>query len=193
MALVGSLIWVYATIVGTDNTQGDRSASVAVVENGLYTVEHGLHLIQLGGLGEFEDATVFDPLGLPAPASDPGEISTDGGSFQIFDYRDAIPAYAFIPLLIFVLVAPALMALYAGFSIARSVSASVLSTGAIWGLSVGPLWAIALALLNELIDKPVFGLPDADSVFAGVFLGGALFGAIGGLLAVRSRPPAAVR
>jgi len=55
---------------------------------------------------------------------------------------------------------------------------------------VGPVWALVMALLDGLIDKPVFGQPVPGSVFASFLLVGTLLGALGGLLAPPPRPAA---
>ena len=61
-----------------------------------------------------------------------------------------------------------------------------MAVAAAWGASVGPVWSIALALLNGIVEKQLFGLANADSAFAAVLLAGALLGALGGALAGRA-------
>ena len=188
-AVIGTGVWLYQTIDGASNTQGSRSEALAVVENGLYAAEHGVHFTELGTLTRFDPPGAARALGLPLPVDDPNELS-DGGDFRLFAYRDPMAAYVFVPLLLLAVGIPALLALYAGFSVARARGASTLIGGAAWGAAVGPVWAIALALADWLVEKALFGQPQADSVFASALLGGLVLGALGGLLASRSAKPA---
>lgn len=183
-AVLGSAGWLYATAAGTSNVRADRSETVAVVENGLYAVEHGTHLVQLGSLTSFEAPGSTGALGLPAPAASPREVST-GDSFRVFAYKDAVPVYLFLPLLLLAIALTALSALYAGFSVARGRGLADPARAAAWGAVVGPLWAVSIALLNSLIDKPVFGQADSGSAFWSMLIVGAGIGALGGLLAAR--------
>lgn len=183
-AVMGSAGWLYATAAGTSNVRADRSETLAVVENGLYAVEHGTHLVQLGSLTSFETPGSAGALGLPAPAASPREVST-GDSFRAFAYKDAVPAYLFLPLLLLVIALTALAALYAGFTVARGRGVADPARAAVWGAGVGPLWAISIALLGSLIDKPVFGQAHSDSAFWSLLIVGAALGALGGLLAAR--------
>ncbi|MBA3508557.1 MAG: hypothetical protein H0T19_00515 [Thermoleophilaceae bacterium] len=183
-AVLGSGLWLYATADGTSNTRAGRSATLAVVENGLYAAEHGVHLVELGALASFDAPGNAGALGLPTPAASPREVST-GDSFQAFAYKDAVPAYLFLPLLLAIIAITALAALYAGFSVARGRALSDPARGAAWGAAVGPLWAVIVAVLNALIDKPVFGQVDAGSAFVSMLIGGVVLGAVGGVLAAR--------
>ena len=49
--------------------------------------------------------------------------------------------------------------------------------GAAWGALVGPVWAIALAILNALLQDTLFGHAQGESVFGIVLVFGALIGA----------------
>ena len=58
--------------------------------------------------------------------------------------------------------------------------------GAAWGALVGPVWAIALSLVNALLQDTLFGHAQGESVFGIVLVFGALIGALGGFLAARA-------
>ena len=47
------------------------------------------------------------------------------------------------------------------------------------------MWAIALAIVNGLLQDTLFGHAQGDSVFGIVLVFGALIGALGGFLAAR--------
>lgn len=59
---------------------------------------------------------------------------------------------------------------------------------AAWGALVGPVWAISLALLSAMHVK-IVGQPDGESLFGIYLLGGAILGAIGGLLSSQAAQP----
>jgi predicted membrane protein len=75
------------------------------------------------------------------------------------------------------------MALYAGASVARARAPASPGRGAAWGALVGPLWALAMALLSSLANDFLYGNPDLDSVFSTYLIAGAVLGALGGLVA----------
>ncbi len=180
-SFIGLWAWVIATASDVDNTRGARSEALAVVENGLYLVEHGTHFAELGALAQFESAGL-GALGLPAPAEDAGEVASPGETFRIFAYRDGLAAYVFVPGLILLIALTALAALYAGFRVAR-VRGATGPGAAAWGALVGPVWAVTMALLDALATKQVFGNSEGESVFVAFLVGGALLGSLGGFLA----------
>ena len=159
----------------------------------MYAVEHGVHLVELGLFVEFEPPAVdLDFLGFPVPPTDPEDVAASLERYRITAYRDALPGYLFVALLVTAVGLPLVFAVFAGFGVARGRRAPSRALGAAWGAVVGPLWALAMALFDGLIDKPVFGQPVPGAVFATFLLAGTLLGALGGLLATppRSGPPA---
>ena len=71
---------------------------------------------------------------------------------------------------------PLAAALYAGFVVARERAAASPVLGAAWGALVGPVWAIALAMVNGLLQDTLFGHAQGESVFGIVLVFGALIG-----------------
>lgn len=191
-AVIGSGIWLYQTLDEVGNLQGERSEALALVENGLYAAEHGVHLTELGALVEFEGSVSVGALGLPIPVEDVEGLVQDGPEYRIFAYRDAMAAYVFIPLLVVAIALPVLLALYAGFAVARTRDVRTALLGAAWGAVVGPIWAIAMAILDSLTEKAVLGQAAGGSVFGAFLLLGSILGGLGGLLASRGQeaPPA---
>ncbi|HEY5197586.1 MAG TPA: RDD family protein [Solirubrobacteraceae bacterium] len=196
MSIAATLVWSVDTVVTggrTGDGLGGGSLVGGVVDSVAYSVEHGLQWTELGGLAQFKSG------GSPVPISDPSLVQANGsGAFRIFDYGKAIPAYTFIPLLLFVIAIPLLLALAAGFGAARVQRAPTPLIGAAWGLLVGPVWAITLAIVGALIAKPeFFGDAVGGSVFGMFLLVGGLAGAVGGFLAsqgvARPVPPVASR
>jgi len=181
-ALLGLWGWVVQTARDVDNTQIGRSEAVALAENGLFFVEHGVHLTELGALVRFEGNPI-GALGLPFPVEDAESVAAPGEEFGIFAYREALPAYVFVPGLILLVALVAVGALLAGFRVARTRGAASPGQAALWGAIVGPAWAIAVAALSALASKQIFGEPSADSVFVSFLVGGAALGALGGFLA----------
>ena len=134
--------------------------------------------------------------GCPAPTSESDEVDADDGH-RIFAYRDALPAYLFVPGVIVLIALPLLLALYAGFAAAGAAGAiGSPSRSAAWGALVGPVWAILMVILDVLATKSLeqealgrsqqlnlFGSADGGSTFLLFLLIGAVLGALGGLLA----------
>lgn len=198
---------------------GNRSFATAAADDLLFAVDNGVHYMALGAGSEFRNPvpgvfsdTATGTTGLPLPVTDveavTGEfepsdfqdISTSGEltaavtsqpRFRIFDYRHALPVWAFIALLALILV-PVLLALYAGYAISRRVTPGTVPLGAAWGALVGPLWAVAMVVLNAMVDKTAFGVPfsygaaEGGSVFLTFLIGGGVLGALGGAIAARS-------
>lgn len=170
-----------------------RSAAIAIGEQVAYAANHAIDILPLGaGASErlagppavpIDQSRYFD---LP---SDPAADSAS--SYNLFDFNDTMAAYLFIPMLIVLIAIPALLALYAGFAVARGVGERRPDRAAAWGAIVGPVWAIAMVLLATLARKDVVGNPNGDSVFIAFLLGGAVLGAIGGLLAAQGQASAA--
>ena len=192
-AAIGAGAWVARTLSEPESLAADRSTTLAALENAMYAVEHGVHLVELGLFVEFEPPAVdLDFLGFPVPPTDPEDVAASLERYRITAYRDALPGYLFVALLVTAVGLPLVFAVFAGFGVARGRRAPSRALGAAWGAVVGPLWALAMALLDGLIDKPVFGQPVPGAVFATFLLAGTLLGALGGLLATppRSGPPA---
>ena len=104
-------------------------------------------------------------------------------TYRLFDYRDGVSAIVFLLMLVLLVGLPVCGALLAGFTVARERAASTPVLAAAWGALVGPVWAIALALLNALLQDTLFGHAQGESVFGIVLVLGALVGALGGYLA----------
>lgn len=186
-ALIGTTAWIVQAvreepIARFGLTETTRSLPVAVADNALYMVEHGVHFTELGAGATFRLAG-----GSPIPVNDADELPSE--SFRMFDYRDNMSAYLFIPLLILLIAIPAMMALYAGFATARAVGAATPIMSAAWGAAVGPVWALVMVLMNALVktNLSLFGEASGDSVFGVFLLGGAVLGALGGFLASQGR------
>lgn len=189
-ALIGLWAWLVQTARDVGNVQGSRSEALALVENGLYLAEHGVHFSELGALTQFGGPGALETLGMPFPVEDPVEV-VSGGDFRAFGYRDALPAYVFVPGLIALFALQVLGALYAGFAVSRRRPGQTIGRAAAYGALVGPIWAITVAILSSLASKQLYGDPSGDSVFVTFLLGGAALGALGGVLAARSGPQAA--
>lgn len=178
-------------IAGLD--EDERSKPFAVLENAAYVTEHGTHLLSLGTLSRFRGSP--GPPATPFPVNDSAEL-TDAKSFGLFDYRKALPGFVFALSVVVVLAIPALLALFAGFSLARRVGARRPGPAALWGLAVGPIWSLALTLLSLLSNKtsalPLWGWSDIGSTFGFTLLTCAVLGAVGAVLSVEAlRAPAA--
>lgn len=188
MTLAGTATWTVGTLMKSNLREG-RSIPVAVIDSVLYGVEHGVHWTELSGLAQFR--AVGDGVSteaVPVPIGDPGKISFDkSGKYRLFGLSHAMPAYTFVPLLIFLLASVLLLALSAGFTVARTQEASTPLLAAAWGCLVGPIWAVALVIINALVAKYFFGRADGSSVFGTFLLGGAAVGAIGGLISMQAQ------
>ena len=172
-------------IAGLD--EDARSKPYAIIENGAYVVEHGVHALSLGTLSRFRGAAEVPAV--PFPVSD-RETLTDQKSFGLFDYRRAMPGLLFAVSLVLVLAVPSLLALFAGFSLARRAGVTRPGVAALWGLAVGPVWALALTLLALLANKtselPLWGWADIGSTFGFTLLTAAVLGAVGGVLSTEA-------
>ncbi len=192
--VLGTAAWVAHALMDEDY-EPDRARTT--VELALYAADHAVHFAELGAFVPFEPGQEdFQEAALPAPTTEPGEITGDD-SYRIFAYRDALPAYVFVPAIIVLIALPLLLALYAGFTAARIAAAagSPVPSPA-WGAIVGPVWAIAMAALDALATKSlevggladgrqvsIFGSADGGGAFLYFLLLGAALGAVGGLLA----------
>lgn len=166
-----------------------RSTGVAIVEQVAYAGDRAIDILPLG-------AGASERLGnypvVPVDPADVGELIDDeftegvAPTYNLFDLGAAMPAYVFVPTLICLIAIPALLALYAGFAVARRQGEARLERAAAWGAIVGPIWAISMVLLTALARKPIVGDPTGDSVFIAFLLGGAALGALGGALAAQS-------
>jgi len=197
--VLGTAAWVTHSLV---DEGGDENRARATVEVALYAVDHAVHFAELGAFVAFEPAEEeLEEAALPAPTAEADEI-TGNESYRIFAYRDALPAYLFVPGIIVLIALPLLLALYGGFIAAGIAGAArTPAPAAAWGAIVGPVWAIAMALLDALATKPLevealgdsrqlslFGSADGGAAFLYFLLVGAALGAVGGLLAASSGP-----
>ncbi len=185
MTVAGTLTWTVETLLKSDLRE-ERSTLVATVDSALYGVEHGLHWTELGGLVEFHSLD-GSSLSLPVPVGDATKVKLNSqGDYRLFGFNSAMPAYTFIPLLIFLIGVLLLLALYAGFAVARVRRATIAWQAGLWGCLVGPIWALALVIVNALIAKDFYGRAVGDSLFGSFLLGGLIVGGVGGLLSARS-------
>jgi hypothetical protein len=189
-AALGLVAWLAGVGASVDEVRGGRSAATALIEEAAYVADDGVHVAELGAGARF-DSDGPGALGLPIPVSRPASVPGDDGAFRIFSYNAALPAYVFLPALIIVMALVGLGALYAGFAAARAARAVSVATGAAWGALTGPVWAIAMVILNALAGGFFHGAGEGASVFAVFLLGGAVFGAGGGALALSGSAPAA--
>jgi len=181
---IGTAAWL-VNVAMAEGTRGARSLPIALVDTALYAVDHGVHTFELGTLAAFEGGRLEPAvLSLPLPAEEPNEI-LQAGSFRLLDYRDGASAVVFLLMLAVLILLPVATALFAGFSVAKRRASASPGLSAAWGALVGPVWAIALALLSALLQDTVHGHAQGESVFGVVLVGGALIGALGGYLAAR--------
>jgi zinc-ribbon domain len=189
MTIAGGIVWAVQT-VRRPSLHARSSTVVATIDHTAFAVEHGLHWTELGGLAQFRSAfgdEVSDPRLYPVPAKSEKIKLGKNFEYRLFGFSDALPAYVFLPLVAFVIGIPLVFALYAGFAVARLRGAAAPLIGAAWGALVGPIWAITIVVIHALIAKDVFGRAQGDSAFGMFLLGGAVIGAIGGLIATQSR------
>jgi hypothetical protein len=193
---IGTAAWL-VEVASDGSTRGTRSLPIALIDTTLFAVDHGVHTLELGSLAAFERRGL-DPavLNLPMPAEEPAEVISGGATYRLFDYRNGASAIVFLLMLVLLVGLPLCGALLAGFTVARERAAPTPVLAAAWGALVGPVWAIALALLNALLQDTLFGHAQGESVFGIVLVLGALVGALGGYLAAGATaepasPPAA--
>jgi hypothetical protein len=142
---------------------------------------------ELGALVQFRQiGDGGGPESYPIPVYTSNVKTNRTGEYRLFGFSEAVPAYEFIPLLIWLIGVPLLLALNAGFAIARLRAATARLVSLAWGALVGPIWAVAMVLINALIAKDIFGRANGDSAFAVFLIGGLVVGAVGGLLVIQS-------
>lgn len=207
-AVVGTVVWVVQSIRDAGDqrrlTRSTRALATTIFDDVAYVADNGVHLFELGSGVGFHQPGIFRANGLPLPATkvdeiagrvdlaevtSPRQVLEPPGSFRIFDYADGLPAVEFVVLLL-LMPACALVAAYAGYSVARAARAARPEHGAAWGALTGPVWAVTMVVLNALVQKQFGSKAVGDQVFAVYLFGGAVLGALGGLLAVGGRAPA---
>ncbi len=180
---IGTAIWI-VEVATDESTRGTRSLPIALVDTALFAVDHGVHTLELGSLANFERSGLEPAvLNLPLPAEQPGDVLANGGTYRLFDYRDGASAIVFLLMLVLLVGLPLCGALFAGFTVARERAVTSPALAAARGALVGPVWAIALALVNSLLQDTLFGHAQGESVFGIVLVFGALTGSLGGYLA----------
>lgn len=191
LTLIGTFVWAEETLRSKD-LRGGEPVITATVDDAAYALEHGMHWTELGfttafraGLGGL-GSTDAHALPVPVNTSKLAPHVNSNGVFRVFTLSHGMAIYTFIPLLILVIGIPLLLALYAGFAVARLNGAPTPLHGAAWGAVVGPVWALSMVILNALIGKIFFGHAQGDSVFGRFLLFGLVVGAIGGLIATQS-------
>jgi hypothetical protein len=187
-SVIGTALWL-VQVATVEQSRGSRSLPIALIDTALYGADHGVHTFQLGTLAAFDGGAGLTPpdLNLPLPAQDPAEILRQAGaSYTIFGYREGTSALVFLLMLVVLVVIPVGGALLAGFLVARERAATEPLKAAAWGAIVGPVWAIAMAILGGLVQDTLYGHAQGESVFGLVLVGGALVGALGGFLAAQA-------
>ena len=181
--MIGTAVWI-VDVATDESTRGSRSLPIALVDTTLFAVDHGVHTLELGSLAAFEGRGLQPVvLNLPLPAEQPGDVLSNGPTYRLSDYRDGASAIVFLLMLVLLVGLPLSAALLAGFTVARERDAASPALGAAWGALVGPVWAIALAFVNALLQDTLFGHAQGESVFGIVLVFGAAVGALGGYLA----------
>jgi zinc ribbon protein len=193
VGVLGTFVWV-VQVMREDGYRDfpERSTAVAVAEQIAYAGDHAVDILPLGaGASQrFTGAYPAVPVDQEAYAELAGDYDEDTTpTYNIFDFSDTMPAYLFLPMLIVLIAIPGLLALYAGFAVARRLGETRMERAAAWGAIVGPVWAIAMVLLTTLARKGIVGDPTGDSVFVAFLVGGAALGALGGLLAAQGSSP----
>ena len=186
---IGIGVWMVQTLRDPAPARGERSPALALAENSLYAVEHGVNFFALGTLSAF-DAT-NGQVAIPVDSREDVFDESDAGRIRVFAYRDAISAPLYLPLLLVLIALPAGAALLAGFAVARTRGAKTPVEGAAWGAITGPIWAIVGTLFASIATREaIFGTVSGGSLFGLLLLGGAVLGGLGGFLAVRAAAPA---
>jgi hypothetical protein len=187
-AVVGALAWSVQAVRDNAIARSGRPTAAAVIENVPYAGEHGINYAALGAGVEL--SLDNDGPALPAvPVDDPQEVDGVGidplsgafGAYRIFGFADAMPVPLFALLAIALIGAVLAAALYAGMAVARAARAENPATGAVFGLLVGPIWAI-VAWMAVQLHSPLPGLPGQASTFLMALLVGGIAGAVGGAL-----------
>ena len=187
---ISTLVWVVQMARDDDYRDfPERSAAVAVGEQLAYAGDHAINTLPLGA-GSSQRLTLYPVIPIPQDEVFPNlidEASPDSEpTYNLFDFSGTMSPAIFIPMMIVLIAIPALLALYAGFAVAQRVGERRPGWAAGWGAIVGPIWAVSMVLLATLARKNLFGDPTGDSVFVAFLLGGAVLGAIGGLLGAQS-------
>ncbi len=191
MIVAGTVVWGVETLLKSD-LRNNNSTPVAVIDNVAYAVEHGVHWTELAGLAQFRvaggAATEGSPIDLPVPVGNASKLKVNSsGQYRLFGLEHAMPAYTFVPLVIFLLGSALLLEIFAGASVAQTRAPQTPWAAAAWGCLVGPIWALAMVIVNGLVAKDFFGRADGGSVFGSFLLSGLIVGAVGGLLSVQAQ------
>jgi hypothetical protein len=186
MTVTSTAAWTVETLLEADH-RGGSSTPVAALDNAVYAIEHGLDWTELAGLAQFESTGgLAGAAETPVPIGDLSKLKVNSeGRYRLFGFNDAMPAYTFIPLVVFLLGSALALAFVAGGATARSHLPATPWAAAAWGSLVGPAWALAMVILGALFAKTLFGRADASSVFWSFLLGGLGVGALGGLAGVQ--------
>ncbi|HET8813520.1 MAG TPA: zinc ribbon domain-containing protein [Solirubrobacterales bacterium] len=192
VGVLGTAAWVVQ--VAREDSFRDfppRSTGVAVGEQIVYAGDHAIAILPLGA-GASERLSGTAALPIDDYSDLPDDLSASSPSdYNLFDFSDTMPAFLFALTLVVLIGITALLALYAGFAVARRVGEKRPDRAAAWGALVGPVWSIAMVLLAALARKDIVGNPSGDSVFIAFLVGGAVLGALGGFLAAQGATAAA--
>jgi hypothetical protein len=188
MTVASTGVWTVETLLNAD-LRGGSSTPVATIDNAVYAIEHGLDWAELAGLAQFESTGgAAGPAETPVPIGDLSKLKVNSeGRYRLFAFTHALPAYTFIPLVIFLLGSGLALAFAAGGAAAQSRLPATPWAAAAWGSLVGPGWALAMVILDALFSKTLFGRADASSVFWSFLLGGLGIGALGGLVSMQGQ------
>jgi hypothetical protein len=180
-AAIGAIVWSVQAVRDEVIARVGRSLPVALAENVLYAGEHGINYAALGAGVELRVSYIGEPPAVPLDAA--GAIGQFSGSpeYRLFDLADAMSTPLFALLAIALVTAVLAAALYAGIAVAGAARAENAATGAVFGVLVGPIWAIAAWLAVQL-QATFFGLPGMASTFLMTLAVGAVGGAVGGAL-----------
>lgn len=185
---LGTVIWMVQMVRDSDYRDfPPRSTAIGLGEQVAYAGDHAIDILPLGaGASERLSGWPAIPIAQDQFYELPDDPAASAASdYNVFDFNDTMPVFLFIPMLAVLILVPAALALYAGFAVARRLGEGRPDRAAAWGAIVGPVWAIAMVLLAALARKDVVGHPNGDSVFLAFLVGGAVLGAVGGMLAAQ--------
>jgi hypothetical protein len=188
-SLLGALVWSIQSIRDVADARGDRGVGTAIVDSFAFSGDLGVRNVGLGTLATFKLTGLAENVSTPLPVETDGEKVSDlaeHGKFNLFDYKNVMHTVTFIVLLVVLIGLPILLSLYSGFLVGRNRDGGDPRFRVAWGAAVGPVWALAIVVLNALSEDVAFGHLLGDSVFALVLLGGAVLGAAGAFIAGQS-------
>jgi hypothetical protein len=181
-AVAGVAIWEIQILRGQQSAKLGRPEVTAIVETPFLAGEFAIQDVGLGALSQFRPLGGADATGtsMALPIDDSRDLSAFGHHYRIFAYRHAYPIAMYVVLLIVLLGATLVAALFAGYGAAVSGGAKAPLPGAAYGAFAGVVWAAAIALLRAVAAVDTLA---GDSLFGAVLVVGCVAGAAGGLIA----------